>query len=97
MKIPVIINRTYLIFSKNAKNCKLENNLIFSKEIINYYSNKVMKIYLSNCEIGAKGGKGHYKTEESFYESFLYGYKIFNLLSTLKNNYLERLSFQSPH
>ena len=91
MKIPVIINRTYLIFSKNAKNCKLENNLIFSKEIINYYSNKVMKIYLSNCEIGAKGGKGHYKTEESFYESFLYGYKIFNLQSTLKNNYLPTL------
>ena len=90
MKIPVVISRTYLIFSKNARNCKFDKSLIFSKKINNYFNDKVLKYFLKNYEIGVKSGKDSYSTDENFYEAFLYGYKIFNILSKIFKNSLPK-------
>ena len=92
MKIPVVISRTYLIFSKNARNCKFDKCLIFSKKINNYFNDKVFKFFFKNCEIGAKSGKDSYSTDENFYEAFLYGYKIFNILSKIFQNSLPKFN-----
>ena len=92
MKIPVVISRTYLIFSKNARNCKFDKCLIFSKKINNYFNDKVLKFFFKNCEIGVKSGKDSYSSDENFYEAFLYGYKIFNVLSKIFQNSLPKFN-----
>ena len=83
MKIPSVVSRTYLIFGQNALNSQNDSVLFFAKEIKNYFNDKALRIFLGNCEVGARGGKGQYKTEENFYESFLFGYKIFNIWNEL--------------
>ena len=81
IKIPSIVIHTYNIFRKNALNCAKETILFFIKDINNYFNEKVFNFFVENCLIGIKKAFRNYNLEENFYESFLYGFKIFNIYS----------------
>ena len=90
-KIPGIISQTYSIWRKNAKNCKNEKNLYFCKEIEYYYQDKIFKTFFQIFDSFALVQKSNIKNSENFYESFLYGYKLFNVWSKLNKLSLPKL------
>ena len=92
IKIPVIVTRTYNIFKNNAKNCRKENVFFFVKEILIYFNDDVFKFFVGNLNMGIKEGKGNYRLQENFYQSFLYGFKIFNIFPNYYNSALPRYS-----
>ena len=81
IKIPSIVIHTYNIFRNHAFNCSKETILYFVKDINNYFNEKVFNFIMENCLIGIKKAYRNYNLEENFYESFLYGYKIFHIYS----------------
>lgn len=91
LKIPSIISQTYSIWAKNAKNCKAERNLIFCQEIQNYFDDKIFKCFFGVFDTFNLITKSNFKSAENFYDSFLYGYRIFNIWSQLTKLSLPRL------
>ena len=79
IKISSIIIHTYNIFRNQALNCPNETILYFVKDIYNYFNERVFNFIMENCLIGIKKAYRNYNLEENFYESFLYGYKIFHV------------------
>ena len=88
MKIPKIINTTYNIFYNNAKNCRKTTDLFFGKEIDSFFNDRMMRVFLGNCEFGMKYKENKYKNDEKFYEKFLYCYKKFFIWHNIFKNSL---------